>query len=69
MKIGTNKEIKKGYLSNNLKVKNIISFLVKKGFTTNKEINKTALSELDYQGQKIKNVSLNSDYIIINFNK
>ena len=69
MKIKTNQEISKGYLSNNLKAKNVIAYLVKNGFTTKKEIEKTALSELDYQGQKIDNVSLNSNYIIINFKK
>jgi hypothetical protein len=69
MKISTNKEIRKGYLCNNLKAKNVICFLITQGFTTKKEIEKTALSELDFEGKKIKNVSLNSDYIIINFKK
>lgn len=69
MKLLTNQEIKNGYLTNNLKTKNVIAYLVKNGFTTKKEIEKTALSELDYQGQKIENVSINSDYININFKK
>lgn len=69
MKILTNQEIKDGYLSNNLKAKTVIKYLIESGFSTNKEINKTSLSELNYQGQKIDNVSLNSDYININFKK
>ena len=69
MKIPTNKEIKNSYLSNNLKAKNVICFLITKGFKTKKEIEKTSLCELDFEGKKIKNVSLNSDHVIINFKK
>lgn len=69
MKIKTNQEISKGYLSNNLKAKNVISYLCTQGFTTEKEINKTSLSELNFNGQKIENVSIGSNYININFKK
>ncbi|AKG94247.1 hypothetical protein AVT43_gp73 [Polaribacter phage P12002L] len=69
MKIETNKTIKEAYLTNNLKAVDVISFLLENGFKSDKEAQRTALSELDYQGQKIDNVSLNSDFIIINFKK
>ena len=69
MKISTNEEIKKSYLSNNLKAKDVISFLINEGFKTEKEIEKTSLSELDFKGKKIKNVSLNLNYININLKK
>lgn len=69
MKIETNQTIKEAYLTNNLKAVDVISFLLENGFKSDKEAQRTALSELDYQGQKIDNVSLNSDFIIINFKK
>ena len=67
MKILLNKNIRELYLNNNLKAKNIISYLTTQGFTTEKEIEKTSLSELNFEGKKIKNVSLNSDHLTINF--
>lgn len=69
MRLLTSEKIKQGYLRNNLKAKNVISYLITQGFSTEKETEKTALSELNFNGQKIKNVSINSEYIIINFKK
>jgi hypothetical protein len=69
MKIKTNQEIKKGYLSNTLKAKDVIAFLSKIGFTTEKEVEKTALSELNYHGRKIEKVALDSGFINITFKK
>ena len=69
MIVKTNKEIKEGYLKNNLKAKNLIAYLLKNGFTSTKEVFYSALNDLDYQGQKIKQLSLNSDKIEIIFKK
>lgn len=54
-------KIKTGYIS----TRELISFLITKGFDTSKDINKTALKDLSFDGLKCFTASNNNDYIIL----
>ena len=69
MTILLNKEIKKGIHKSELKAVTLAGFLISKGFTSSKEINKTSLQDLKYKGQTIKTASLLNYELIIEFYK
>lgn len=67
MKIKTNAEIKKRFLSGYLSAKTLIEYLISKGFETSLETSKTSLNDLTYENKQIKNVSISLDTINIKF--
>ena len=69
MILTTSKEIKQGYLKNQLKAVVLIKHLIKQGFTTENNIENSSLLDLNFQGKKIKSLKLNQDKIQIEFKK
>ena len=69
MILTTSKEIKQGYLKNQLKAVVLTKHLIKQGFTTEKQVENTSLLDLNFEGKKIKSLKLNQDKIQIEFKK
>ena len=68
-KIQLSENLKKGYSKGILKAKDVIQFLLNNGFTSTKETNLSALSDLSFEGKNIEKVKLNSEFIFIHFKK
>ncbi len=62
-----NHDIKKDVFNGKLKAVKLITYLIKKGFNTDQEPQKTSLLDLTFEGKKVKQAYFKNFELIIKF--